>query len=259
MSTTAKLTYSILPTDGSRNFTTIDDDVVTGGKLQSWTPDIRTVEITDVRGKEEEYTLDNNGFEFHHYPSKHTKFVDDEEIKAEYYPETAEFVKKMTGAKKALMFEHSRFQLLSYKLVTYSRMTPLAIRRRRPGSLETPEDRRPVIYVHVDRSPASCIARVRKHFPPEEAEELLKGRVQLINLWRPLTPALDWPMAFCDYRSIDPKRDVVPSTLAHKDHDGYNMLSVYHPDHRWYYRSGMMPDDLVMIKMLVPVQMHVTG
>ena len=253
MSTTAKLTYSVPPTDGSRHFTTLYDDVSIGGKLQSWTPDIRTVEITDVRGKEREYTLDNNGFEFHHYPSKHTRFVDDGEIKVEYYPETAAFVKKMTGAKKVFMFDHGRFQVPLVIISTCSRMIPLAVRRRRPGSIETPEDRRPVAYVHVDRTPTSSIARVRRHFPPEEAEELLKGRVQVVNLWRPLTPAHDWPMAFCDYRSIDPKRDVFPSTLAYKDHDGYNMLSIYHPNHRWYYKSGMMPNDLVMIKMLVPV------
>ena len=126
----------------------------------------------------------------------------------------------------------------------------LAVRRRRPGVVETPEKRQPVTYIHVDRSAASCIARVHKHFPSNEASELLRGRVQVINLWRPiLRPALDWPLAYCDCRTVDIDKDLIPSALVHYDHDGQNVVSRYNPEHRWVYRSAMDPEDLVLIKM----------
>ena len=109
MSTTAQLTYIIPPTDGSRPYTTLDDDHSSGKKLQNWAENIRDVEIEDARGNEHKYTLDTTGFQFHCHPAKHTRFLDDEEIKAEYYPECVELLKEHTGATKVLVFDHSRF------------------------------------------------------------------------------------------------------------------------------------------------------
>ena len=41
---------------------------------------------------------------------------------------------------------------------------------------------------------------------PDEADELLKGRVQVINLWRPIKgPLQDAPLALCDARTVDPR------------------------------------------------------
>ncbi len=38
---------------------------------------------------------------------------------------------------------------------------------------------------------------------PEDAEELQKGRVQIINLWRPIRgPLRDSPLAVCDARTV---------------------------------------------------------
>lgn len=102
----------------------------------------------------------------------------------------------------------------------------------------------------MDRTPASCVARVHKHFPPDEALELLRGRFQVINLWRPiLHPAVDWPLAFCDYRSVNIDNDFLPSALVHSDHDGQNILLKYNPEHRWVYKNAMAPEDVVLIKM----------
>ena len=109
MSTTAQLTYTIPPTDGSPIYTTIDDDHTTGNKLQNWTSNIRTVKIEDARGNEHKYTLDTAGFQFHRHPAKHTRFLDDEEIKAEYYPDCIELLKELTGTTKVLVFDHSGF------------------------------------------------------------------------------------------------------------------------------------------------------
>ena len=61
------------------------------------------------------------------------------------------------------------------------------IRRRTPGSA-----RSPVQLVHVDQTPRAAEARVRRHLPEDEVEELLKGRYKIINVWRPIeNPASD--------------------------------------------------------------------
>lgn len=51
------------------------------------------VTINDIRGEEGEYTLDKNGFQIFRRESVEKDFVDDEQIKAQYYPETEQLLK----------------------------------------------------------------------------------------------------------------------------------------------------------------------
>jgi hypothetical protein len=55
---------------------------------------------------------------------------------------------------------------------------------------------------------------------PDEADELLKGRVQIINLWRPIRgPLKDSPLAVCDARSVA-FEELVPSDLVYRHRVG---------------------------------------
>ena len=51
------------------------------------------VTVRDIRGKEDQYTLDKSGFQIYKHVSKEKDFLDDEKIKAEYYPETEQLLK----------------------------------------------------------------------------------------------------------------------------------------------------------------------
>ena len=129
----------------------------------------------------------------------------------------------------------------------------LAIRRRRPGEIDDgPQKRQPVSMVHVDQTAESAAARVHRHLPASDAPELLKHRFQIINLWRPIgRPAWDWPLALCDYRSIDTQNDLIPTTLRFPDHEGETLSVKYNPNHKWKYLKGMEPDEFVLIKWCV--------
>lgn len=129
----------------------------------------------------------------------------------------------------------------------------LAIRRRRPGQVDdSPQKRQPVPQVHVDQTPKSSVARVHRHLPASDAPELLKHRFQIINLWRPISvPAYDWPLALCDFRSIDAKNDLEPVTLRYPDRDGETFGVKYNPDHKWKYVKGLTPEEFVLIKWCV--------
>lgn len=50
--------------------------------------------VYDIRGSEDEYTLDTKGFQVVKHESKEKDFLDDEQIKRVYYPETEELLKK---------------------------------------------------------------------------------------------------------------------------------------------------------------------
>ena len=131
-------------------------------------------------------------------------------------------------------------------------LSTIAIRRNRPGEIDdSPQKRQPVQGVHVDQTTESSIARVHRHVP-EDAEKLLQKRFQIINLWRPIeNPALDFPLALCDYRSVDIKNDLVATSLIYPDRKGETFLVKHNPNHRWKYLRGITPEEIVLIKWYV--------
>ena len=112
----------------------------------------------------------------------------------------------------------------------------LAIRRRRSGEADISIDRRqPVSQVHVDQTTASAIARVHRRLPASDVPKLLERRFLIINLWRPIaSPAIDWPLTLCDYRSVD--------------REGETLGIKYNENHKWKYLEGMKPEEFVVIK-----------
>ncbi|EMD37753.1 hypothetical protein CERSUDRAFT_94749 [Gelatoporia subvermispora B] len=60
-----------------------------------------------------------------------------------------------------------------------------------------------------------------EQLPSEDVPCLLQRCFQIINLWRPISvPAYDWPLALCDYRSINYQGDLAPTALRYPDRDG---------------------------------------
>lgn len=103
------LYYFQPPADGSAPYTKADRDPVTGKQDTNWERDLRTMLVEDVRGHEAEYSLDTSGFAYHTGATqlREADFSDDEIITRVYYPESEAYLKKTTGAKKVVLFDHS--------------------------------------------------------------------------------------------------------------------------------------------------------
>ena len=125
-----------------------------------------------------------------------------------------------------------------------------ALRSRRPGEVDDgPTKRQPVPMVHVDQTAEGAEDRVRLHLPAEDAPKLLAGRFQIINLWRPIAhPAWDWPLALCDFSTVNQKTDLIPLTAKYPDRDGESMGVKFSEAYRWKYLRGMAPEEVVLIK-----------
>ncbi|KAI0739350.1 hypothetical protein C8Q80DRAFT_1111275 [Daedaleopsis nitida] len=227
----ATLYYFTTPEDGSAPYIYVNADPSTGRRQRNWDIAPHKVSIENIRGKEDTVSLDTTGFQYFRHQAQHTTFENSEVIKKEYYPESIELVKRLTGASRAVIFDHT-------------------IRRRRPGEKDTRQNRQPVYQVHIDqKTPESAVARVHRHMPAEDVPRLLAGRFQIINLWRPIAhPAYDWPLALCDYRTVDRAHDLVPTALKYPDRDGQTSRVRYNPDSKWMYLRGMQPEELVLIK-----------
>jgi len=234
---TTRIEYQSPPPDGARAYHKTDRDPKTGAYDKNSVTKEHDVQVENVRGKKDLYTLDNAGFQFFNRPTQVTDFHDDKQIKEVYYPESIELIKELTGASRVVLFDHTH-------------------RLRREGELgDSPDRRQPVRLAHVDQTLKSTIARVHRHLPEEDAPALLQRRFQIINLWRPIgNPAYDWPLALCDYRSVDPKNDTFPVALVYPDREGETMAVNYNPKHEWKYVRGMTPDEFVLIKCCDSVQ-----
>jgi hypothetical protein len=64
--------------------------------------DLREVSIEDARGRENEFTLDRNGFQLVKAPTTMRDFYDPDEIKRAYYPEVEQLLKDKLGASRVL-------------------------------------------------------------------------------------------------------------------------------------------------------------
>jgi len=189
-----------------------------------------TVRIHDMRPISSEAALDRQGFALVEQRTAVRDFWDEDEVRRVYYPEAERFIAEVTGASRVFIFDHLQ-----------RRRVPGA-ERRAPGVPPQPATR-----VHVDHTAKSGPQRVRDLLP-EDADELLRGRVQVINLWRPIHgPLQDAPLAMCDARTIDPA-DLVPSDLVYRHRVGETYSVTYNPAHRWYYVPEMQRDEALLLK-----------
>ncbi|KII90542.1 hypothetical protein PLICRDRAFT_39109 [Plicaturopsis crispa FD-325 SS-3] len=201
----------------------------TGKPRSNIVPDPRPVVVHDVRGREDEVGIDKTGFTFLKSVSAEKEFVDDAKIKETYYKEVEDLLKKEVGAKRVFIFDHT-------------------IRRAEAGELDSYNKRGPVMRVHVDQTYSAAIARVYYHLGAE-AERLVKGRVRIINVWRPIgNPVAHHPLATADFFSLDEKNDLVSTRHIYPDREGATFSVKYNPQHRWYYLSNQTPDEVTLIK-----------
>ena len=100
--------YATQPEDGVRAYQNINVDPVTGERERNYGCEHKNVVVENLRGGEDSVTLDTAGFQYFKHTSKHTAFATDEEIYKEYYPESIELIKSLTGASRVVLFDHSK-------------------------------------------------------------------------------------------------------------------------------------------------------
>ncbi len=193
-------------------------------------PEPHTVPIFNARAAGREFSLDREGFALVAQHTEVRNFDDEDEIRRVYYPEVEAFLKATLGAERVVIFDHT-------------------VRKRVEGASDVrgAGPRQPATRVHVDQTGVSGRNRVFEHVP-DEAEELVKGRVQVINLWRPLRgPLRDAPLAMCDGTTVAPG-DLVASDLIYPNRSGETYSVKYNPQHRWYYVPDMTVDEALLLK-----------
>lgn len=212
------------PADGSKphNYVELPTD---GTPQRNFGANTVELELQDIRGRESEFYLDKDAFQVvQGVQSEEKDFKDDDHIKKVFYPEVEQLLlANVPGAHKVTIFDHT-------------------IRRSEPGA-----PRAPVTRVHVDQTKRSTDWRVRLH-DPDQAEELLKGRYRIINVWLPLNgPVQAHPLGFASADTTE-NNDLVPIEHRYPHRTGETAGVRYNPGQKFFYWSGMQNDERLLLK-----------
>lgn len=223
----AELNY-LAPTAGKPR--TYAFDPPPGEPKSTALPEPHQVPVFNGRGIADGFSLDREGFALVRHPTFVRDFTDDKEVRNIYYPAVEAFLRATLRADRVVIFDHT-------------------VRKRVEGApdLRGGGPRQPATRVHVDQTERSGVNRVREHLGAE-ADELLKGRVQVINLWRPIRgPLRDTPLAMCDATTVAPG-DLVASDLIYPNRSGETYSVSYNAAHRWFYFPEMTTDEALLLK-----------
>ena len=130
-----------------------------------------TVRVANVREAEEAFTLDVHGFEIVGHKTAVRDFWDEAQTLALGHPETAELVRRVTGAARVVVFDHTLRRRLEGTNDRHSRRRPPASgsRPRRPdGEIRSRSEVRDLLGDQAEglprpqnRDPHQCLAADR--------------------------------------------------------------------------------------------------
>jgi hypothetical protein len=225
---TIEATLNYIADDGTKVFTVVatpgGSDARSGG-----TPDPRRVTIHNGRPHAQDFALERNGFRFLRHDTKVADFFDADEIKRIYYPEMEALIKAESGAKRVVVFDHT-------------------LRTADDEQREAKQIREVVRRVHNDYTEWSAPQRVRDILP-DEADELLRRRFAIIQVWRPIRhPVETYPLAMADARTLAPN-DMIVSERRAPGRIGQTYAIKYNPAHKWYWFPRMRREEAYVFKV----------
>lgn len=224
----SELTFLSPPEDGSVPFHYVETPPE-GQPRDNFGVVSHKVLIDDIRGSENEYNMDKDAFDTVRGVASittYSTFDSDEEVQKLYYPEVEQLLlERVPGAHRVIIFDHT-------------------IRRQTPEA-----KRQPVMRAHSDQTDRAAEMRVKLHVPDlKEAEELLKGRYRIINVWRPLNGTVQsFPLAVASAASLQDS-DLIPVEHRYPERTGETIGIKYNPNLRWKYWSGMNNDERLLLK-----------
>ncbi|OCT49046.1 hypothetical protein CLCR_05125 [Cladophialophora carrionii] len=156
-----------------------------------------------------------------HLPTEISTWTD-ESVRSEYLPAISAWLKEYFKCEKVFIYNYN-VRRVSHHLKCIASLTPASFepttrqdRGMAHGEVPYSESTAPK---SPDNTPESCAKRLEFQFPPEAAA-IKSGRYRYIEI------------------------DIV---YPHLSEEGFEVT--HNPAHRWYYKTGMSKDDIVLFKI----------
>lgn len=185
--------------------------------------------VRNGRPLRDSFDLDVQGFVFVDHPTQVPDFYVPENVTEIYYPEAEKLLLETTGASRVHIFDHT-------------------LRHGNEADRQARLVREPVRAVHNDYTEWSGPQRVRDLLP-DEAEELLKHRHGIVQIWRATnTPIEADPLCIGDARSLD-IADMIVAERRYPDRVGQTYRIQHNPKHEFFWFPKMMRDEAIVFKV----------
>ncbi len=193
------------------------------------TMDPRSMRVEDGRPRAAGFSLDQNGFMFVEHKTAVKDFFEKSQLESAYYPEVEQLIKKVSGAARVVVFDHT-------------------LRSGDESEREAKLVREPVLSAHNDYTEWSGPQCVRDLLP-DEAERLLAGRFATIQVWRAINrPIESNPLAIADARSVA-SEDLMAAERRFPNRVGQTYRLRYNAAHRWFYFPAMQRNEPLVFKV----------
>jgi len=214
--------YTINVGDGNWYVKDVDD--------QNLPCEFKDYEVTLINARGKPFSVHKEGFFLTKHDTKVTDFYSEEEVKNIYFPEIEEFLHKLfPEASRVFVYDHER-RASSKEIRDARKVRPTAN------------------YVHNDYSSNSGPKRVRLVFSEEEADNLLKKRFMVINVWRPSVGTVEsFPLAFVDTQNVV-MEDYLPLQRFAQGRVVEILNVKYSERHKWYYFPKMERNEVAVFK-----------
>jgi ribosomal protein L34 len=198
-------------------------------RRRTGTHELKRMEVRNGRLIADQLSLDEQGFVLVEHKTKVTDFFDPAQLKSVYYPEVEQLIKDESGASRVVIFDHT-------------------LRSGDEVEREAKLIREPVLSAHNDYTEWSGPNRLREVLP-NEAEELLKNRFAIIQVWRAINqPIQSNPLAIADGKSVE-MEDLIVAERRYPHRVGQTYRLRYNPKHRWFYFPEMRRDEALVFKV----------
>src|ERR671939_1530515 len=194
----------------------------------SGTEEQHRVEIANGR-EARDLALDANGFVLVEHHTAVKNFLDADELKRVYYPEVVALIRRVSGAGRVVVFDHT-------------------LRSGSEAEREAKLLREPVLSAHNDYTEWSGPQRVRD-LMGDQAERLLERRFAIIQVWRAIAdPIRSNPLAMAGARSVA-LEDLLVAERRYPNRVGQTYRLKYNPQHRWFYFPRMGRNEALVFKV----------
>jgi hypothetical protein len=213
-----------------------------GAELNTGEYDSYPVRIRNARLAPEPFTLDKHGFCLARHESSIADFRDADAVKSRYPQEVTEVARALTGC---------------------DLVVPMGGQLRSPiisGEGIQP----PAAEAHVDFTTKTANRIAQAIYEKAAPDGPGFDRFIAFSLWRTFSPPpQDWPLALCDYGSVDDEEgvpnvkvdvDVIPegdalfAPIEGEEEMTAATIFRHNPNHRWWYFPDMVRDEVVFIK-----------
>ncbi|EOD24816.1 hypothetical protein EMIHUDRAFT_457706 [Emiliania huxleyi CCMP1516] len=196
-------------------------------------------------------TLRRSGFELRHWPSAVVDFYNDDLIRSQYYPETAELVRAACGAEDVFVFQHMRRDSSALNKESGEEWSYESGGARNAAEAKA---HGAVQRVHADYTPENGPRKLRElaEAGVVSEREIAHRRWSIVNVWRSIDaeqPVRAQPLAVLDASTVAAE-DTFTYALVMDEAEpplvGFNNGVGFSERHAWYYYPHMRHEEALL-------------